>query len=60
MINREELKNKLNSYGYSKRFIDCVFNFVDNSNTYNSQNVLDILDTGGSGLLNIWMNRNLK
>ncbi|OSA95692.1 UNVERIFIED_ORG: hypothetical protein B2H93_04540 [Clostridium botulinum] len=60
MINREELEYKLNSYGYSKRFIVCMFNFIDNSNTYNSQNVSDILDTGGSGLLNIWMNRNIK
>ncbi|WP_252251221.1 hypothetical protein [Clostridium sp. VAP52] len=60
MVDRTELENKLKSCGYSKRFIDCIFNFVDGSNTYNMNNVSDILDTGGSGLLNIWINRNLK
>ncbi|HBJ1650869.1 TPA: hypothetical protein LA460_000087 [Clostridium botulinum] len=60
MVNKKEIEDKLKSCGYSKRFIECMFNFIDNSNTYNNQNVSDILDTGGSGLLNIWINRNIK
>ncbi|MBN1074705.1 hypothetical protein DVV91_10160 [Clostridium botulinum] len=60
MVNRTELENKLKSYGYSNIAIQDLLNDIERNHTYNSQNVLDILDTGGSGLLNIWINRNLK
>ncbi|WP_252225226.1 MULTISPECIES: hypothetical protein [unclassified Clostridium] len=60
MINKEELINKLKLYGYSNIVIQEMLSDIERSNTYNNQNVSDILDTGGSGLLNIWVNRNLK
>ena len=60
MIDREELMNKLKSYGYSNLAIQDLLNDIERNNTYNNQNVSDVLNNGGSGLLNIWMNRNLK